>query len=160
MGTPKRCVVPVTTSAPISPGGLSNVRLIKSAATIAIALCSWSCSMIDVRSRACPVTAGYWKMAPNNSGSSASAISPIISSKPKHSARVLMTSIVCGKQFRSTKNLFAFRFLLTRFARDIASAAAVASSSREAFAKSIAVRSRVICWKFNKHSSLPWEISG
>ena len=42
----------------------------------------------------------------------------------------------------------------------IASAAAVASSSRDAFAISRPVRSLIMVWKFSSASSLPCEISG
>ena len=42
----------------------------------------------------------------------------------------------------------------------IASAAAVASSSSEAFARSSPVRSATIVWKFSSASSRPCEISG
>ena len=41
----------------------------------------------------------------------------------------------------------------------MASAAAVASSSRDALATSIAVRSQTMVWKFMRHSSLPWASS-
>jgi hypothetical protein len=40
-----------------------------------------------------------------------------------------------------------------------ASAAAVASSSRDALAMSKPVRSHTIVWKLRSASSLPWEIS-
>ena len=53
--------------------------------------------------------------------------------------------------------------MLAGFARRraiaIASAAAVASSSIEAFATSMPVRSSTICWKLSRASSLPWLIS-
>ncbi len=42
----------------------------------------------------------------------------------------------------------------------IASAAAVASSSSEALARSMPVRSATIVWKFSRASSRPWLISG
>ena len=42
----------------------------------------------------------------------------------------------------------------------IASAAAVASSSSEALARSMPVRSVTMVWKFSSASSRPWEISG
>ena len=42
----------------------------------------------------------------------------------------------------------------------IASAAAVASSSSDALARSMPVRSATIVWKLSSASSRPWEISG
>ena len=42
----------------------------------------------------------------------------------------------------------------------IASAAAVASSSNDAFARSMPVRSATIVWKSSSASRRPWEISG
>ncbi len=42
----------------------------------------------------------------------------------------------------------------------MASAAAVPSSSSEALARSMPVRSLTIVWKFSRASSRPWEISG
>jgi hypothetical protein len=78
---------------------------------------------------------------------------------PKGIARVLITAMVWGWQKRSTKKAFAFD-LATRSAIVIASAAAVASSRREAFATSRPVRSQTIVWKFRSASSRPWAISG
>ena len=49
--------------------------------------------------------------------------------------------------------------LLTASVRCIASAAAVASSSREAFATASPVRSDTIVWKLSSASSRPWAIS-
>ena len=42
----------------------------------------------------------------------------------------------------------------------MASAAAVASSSSDALAMSMPVRSATTVWKFSSASSRPWEISG
>ena len=50
--------------------------------------------------------------------------------------------------------------LLARRISSTASATAVASSSREAFATGRAVRSWTMVWKFSSASSRPWEISG
>jgi len=57
------------------------------------------------------------------------------------------------------KNVDAFS-PLTRWSIAIASAAAVGSSSNDAFAMSMAVRSLTIVWKLRSASSRPWEISG
>ena len=62
---------------------------------------------------------------------------------PKGFARVCSTLIVCSKQFSSTKKVSDL-FLASLFAKVIASAAAVASSSNEAFAISIPVNSVMV----------------
>jgi hypothetical protein len=64
---------------------------------------------------------------------------------PSGMARVRITAMVCGWQKRSTKNALAFDFA-TRSAMVIASAAAVASSSRLALATSSPVRSQTMVW--------------
>jgi hypothetical protein len=67
--------------------------------------------------------------------------------------------MVCGWHSASTKNVSpAAPF--TRRSSVIASAAAVASSSMDALARSIAVRSLTIVWKLRSASSRPCEISG
>ncbi|MCY1242166.1 hypothetical protein D9M72_551110 [compost metagenome] len=65
--------------------------------------------------------------------------------QPSGSARVFRRAIVCGWQFSSTKKVLAFDFE-TRSAIAMASAAAVASSSREALATSRPVRSQTMVW--------------
>ena len=103
---------------------------------------------------------GYWKIAPKTAAGSRSAKgSPTTTSQPSGSARVRITSIVCGWQSRSTKKAVAFDFA-ARWQSAIASAAAVASSSSEALATSSPVRSQTIVWKFSSASSRPWLISG
>ena len=85
--------------------------------------------------------------------------SATIRSIPSGSARVSTTAIVCGWHARETKN--ARTEGCFRRAKHIAmpSAAAVASSSNEAFAISSPVRSVTIVWKFSSASSRPWAIS-
>ncbi len=85
--------------------------------------------------------------------------SPTTTSMPMGSARVRTTSMVCGWHSASTKNVPP-AFALTRCSRVIASAAAVASSSSDALARSIAVRSLTMVWKLRSASRRPWEISG
>ena len=75
------------------------------------------------------------------------------------SARVRTTSMVCGWHSWSTKNVCNFSPLI-RCSIAIASAAAVGSSSSDALARSIAVRSLTIVWKLRSASSRPCEISG
>ena len=67
--------------------------------------------------------------------------------------------MVCGWQSRSTKKAVALDFA-ARWQSAIASAAAVASSRRLAFATSSPVRSQTMVWKFSNASSRPWLISG
>ena len=67
--------------------------------------------------------------------------------------------MVCGWQSASTRNVVpAFGFNRLHIA--IASAAAVASSSSDALARSMPVRSLTMVWKLSSASRRPWEISG
>ena len=77
---------------------------------------------------------------------------------PIASARVRRTASVCGWQRSDTKNVFRFPRPIAQ-AMCIASAAAVASSSSDAFASGRAVRSAIIVWKLSSASSRPCEIS-
>jgi hypothetical protein len=77
---------------------------------------------------------------------------------PSQRARVRMTAITCGWHAASTKNAFCAVFV-ARCISPIASPAAVASSSSEAFATGSPVRSISICWKASSASSRPCEIS-
>ena len=77
----------------------------------------------------------------------------------RHAARVFTTFRVCGWQSSATKNALA-PFSPVRAHSAIASAAAVASSSSEAFAIARPVRSATMVWKFISASSRPCEISG
>ena len=78
---------------------------------------------------------------------------------PSGSARVRTTSMVCGWHPASTKNVLP-PLPLTRRSIVIASAAAVASSSIDALARSMPVRSLTMVWKLRSASRRPWEISG
>ncbi|MNN77194.1 hypothetical protein D3C81_1936380 [compost metagenome] len=78
---------------------------------------------------------------------------------PSGSARVRSTSRVCGWQWTDAKKAGAL-FFARRLQKVMASAAAVASSSREALAISMPVRSLTRVWKFSRASRRPWEISG
>jgi hypothetical protein len=73
---------------------------------------------------------------------------------PSGAARVHTTSIVCGcasASMRKTSPALPFK----RCNIAIASAAAVASSSSDAFASSMPVRSLTIVWKLSNASSRP-----
>ena len=78
---------------------------------------------------------------------------------PSGSARVRTTSIVCGSTSSATKKRVLVD-LPMRWQSVIASAAAVASSSIDALAIAMPVRSHTIVWKLTSASSRPCEISG
>ena len=78
---------------------------------------------------------------------------------PSGRARVRTTSCVCGKTSSATKKRALFPRVIRRHSV-IASAAAVASSSIDAFAIAMPVRSHTIVWKLTSASSRPCEISG
>ena len=81
-------------------------------------------------------------------------------SMPSGSARVRSTSRVCGRQSASARKTLPAFGPATRRASVIASAAALASSSREALATASPVRSATIVWKLSSASRRPCEISG
>jgi hypothetical protein len=81
-------------------------------------------------------------------------------SMPSGTARVCTTAIVWGWQSASTTKAAPAGALLLRRVSVMASAAAVASSSRLAPAMSRPVRSVMTVWKFSSASSRPWLISG
>src|SRR5438309_4482710 len=76
--------------------------------------------------------------------------------------RVRTTAIVCGWHPSAIMNIGVVPggTFATASVRFIASAAAVASSSREALAIGRAVRSATIVWKLSRASSRPCAISG
>ena len=82
----------------------------------------------------------------------------MINSMFNGSARVRITSMDCGCKPFETKNFSDFD-LLERDANVIASAAAVPSSSSDAFAISMPVNSAHIVWKLINASMRPCEIS-
>ena len=131
-----------------------------SAATQAMAFLLCTPAIRSVMSTTSPDVVGYWNNAPKMSWFTASSALPTIISKPNCSARVVTTSIVCVCTSSAIKKALAFLAFDTRFARPIASAAAVDSSSNDALAKSRPVKSRVIVWKFNNDSKRPCAISG
>ena len=81
-------------------------------------------------------------------------MSPTMTSNLNEFARVSTTAIVCGWQSPETRN-FCDLVLEIRFDIAMASAAAVASSSKDALAISIPVKSVTISWKTSSASSLP-----
>ena len=109
-----------------------------------------------------PSVSGYWTSAPARSApteaGSKEVQSPTRMLTPWKAARVRMTLMVWGWQVSATKKVFAlgraFRHMVT------ASAAAVPSSSREAFATGRPVREETMVWKFMSISRRPWAISG
>ena len=103
---------------------------------------------------------GYCANAPQTSPetSASSPRSRISSRIPAASARVQRTASVCGWRPGSARNS-GRRPRPAAWHMDIASAAAVASSSSEAPAIGSPVRSAVSVWKFSSNSSRPCEIS-
>ena len=77
---------------------------------------------------------------------------------PSGAARVWITSMVCGWQSPATMKTLLLLLTLRR-ASVMASAAAVASSSIEALAIAMPVRSQTMVWKLISASSRPCEIS-
>ena len=124
--------------------------------------CSWTCARRSRRRRArAPLEPGYCSSTPNSPSRRAG---PSPGRRPRPRCRAARpgsatTAIVCGWQSRSTKNVSP-AFGASRWHIAIASAAAVASSSSDALARSIPVRSATIVWKFRSTSSRPCEISG
>ena len=77
---------------------------------------------------------------------------------PRPLARVRSTASVCGWQAASAKKR-AFFPRAWPWHIAMASAAAVASSSRDALATGSPVRSAIRVWKFSSPSRRPWAIS-
>ena len=84
-------------------------------------------------------------------------------SMPRCAARERKTAHVWGKTPSDTTNRFtpALAALRLRALKSMvmASAAAVASSSKLALANSMPVRSHTMVWKFIRASNRPWAIS-
>ena len=144
MGTPKRCIEPTAMSAPMSAGLVTSTIESGSATTTARPPAACTRSMTGARSRTSPVVAGCASSAPKRSAGM-SSMSPTSTSMPIGTARARTTSIVCGWQAASTKNT-GLSALPARRAMVMASAAAVASSSREALASGSPVRSLTSVW--------------
>ncbi len=83
---------------------------------------------------------------------------PICNAIPSAFARVRSTPSVCGWQSAAAKKpRLRARAIATHMPS--ASAAALASSSKDAFATGRPVRSAISVWKFSNASSRPCEIS-
>ncbi len=79
-------------------------------------------------------------------------------SSPSGAARVWITSMVCGCTSPDTTKALPLAFT-ERLASVMASAAAVASSSMDALAMAMPVRSVTMVWKLTSASMRPCEIS-
>ncbi len=140
-----------------------SVSAIRSLATATSRPAAWAFSMIGRRSAIAPRSSGYCSSKPNACSIGKLDGSPISSRMPSGSARPRRTSIVCGKQRSETRNTLscpagAF-FVCSRWNIVMASAAAVPSSSSDAVAMSIPVRSFTTVWKLRSDSSRPCAIS-
>ncbi len=110
-------------------------------------------------SRTVPSAAGYCSTTANAPDFAASRADPATTSNPSGAQRVRTTSAVCANTSSATKTRSLFVFAM-RWHSVTASAAAVASSSIDAFAIAMPVRSVSIVWKLTSASSRPCEISG
>ncbi len=145
-------------SAPSSPGAAMSVRASRSAAATTSAPASWAAAATARKSRSRPEAPGYCTSTPKLSGSSPSS-GCSTSVMPSGSALVASTALVWGSASASTTNTELFD-LPARRASVMASAAAVASSSRDAPETGRPVRSETTVWKFSSASRRPCEISG
>jgi hypothetical protein len=105
---------------------------------------------------------GYWSTTPNTfllAAKSKAIASVTTTSTACATARVRMTSIVCGWHWSDTSRARRSSEALNDSIMCIASAAAVASSSNDAFATSSAVRSLTTVWKLRSASRRPCETS-
>ncbi len=167
MGTPNRWELPTTTSAPMVPGLFSTSNAIKSVANTDRASSAAMASTNAVKSSTFPLASGYCTKYPNTPPSAARAAMAVRGktsiSNSRCAARVRRTLKVWGKTASSTKNVWAPALACARgrAANNIAMAseAAVPSSSNDAFATSMSVRSVTIVWKLSKASKRPWAIS-
>ena len=161
-GTPNRWAEPTTTSAPHSPGAGSRVSASRSAATATTAPRSLAAAATADQSRTSPDAPGYCSSSPaiSPSGSPSAATSRTSIGMPIGFARVRITAMVCGRQSASSTTGAVGAVRDTRRASATASAAAVASSSRLAFAVGSPDRSATTVWKFSSASSRPCAISG
>ena len=167
MGTPNRWELPTTTSAPMAPGLFNTSNAIKSAAKTVRTSRSAMPSTNPVKSSTSPLASGYWTRHPKTSPASTAPrmASRVITtmSMSRWAARVRSTLRVWGNTASSTKNRFlpALTWGRGRAANNIAiaSAAAVPSSSKEALATSIPVKSMTMVWKFSSASKRPCAIS-
>ncbi len=165
MGTPNRCELPTATSAPMAPGDFNKASAMGSVATTVAIERDRSAEISSSTSSTVPSASGTWSMAPKTPSHSSSHTrrGATTTSTPMYCARVRTTSSVCGHTLSSTK-YFAAPARSTSFGREansiaIASAAAVPSSSSDAFATSMPVRSQTRVWKFNNASRRPCAIS-
>ena len=160
-GTPKRWVEPTATSAPISPGGFRSVSASGSAATQASAPASCSAAIGPAKSRQCAIGARILEDRPEHrrrlevGEGIADDHLPAVGLRPRADHRDRLRMAVAIDEERRWPSTCA-----ARWQSAIASAAAVASSSSDAFATSSPVRSQTMVWKFSKASSRPWLISG
>ena len=159
-GTPKRCVVPTTMSAPHSPGGVSRASERRSAATMTAAPSPRARCAKAPWSITAPSVAGYCRRKPKTGALKSNAsTSPTTTSMSRAAARVFTTSMVCGWQWSETKKVLRSAPPAIPYAIAMASAAAVPSSRSEALATGRPVRSTTIVWKLRSASRRPCAIS-
>ena len=168
IGTPKRWLLPITTSAPCAPALSINTAASGSVATTTSSFAACAASTSARIERAAPLLPGLEMSSANGRSPSAGAAARASSSVtgaisraiPSGSVRVLSTSMVCGCVSTSIRSRFPSATLPTACASVTASAAAVPSSRSDALAISIPVRSQIAVWKLISASSRPCAISG
>mmetsp|Transcript_34871 Transcript_34871/g.87735 ORF Transcript_34871/g.87735 Transcript_34871/m.87735 type:complete len:207 (-) Transcript_34871:1983-2603(-) len=148
MGTPNLCEFPSTMSKPNSPGARSSTHASRSVTHADRPPFSCTSLICLVKSRTWPSRPGYANRAPHSLefGKSNVSGSPTCTlCCGNGSARDSTTAMVCGEQFWSMKN--SEERLVARLRHmECVSAAAVASSSKEAFAMRMPVRSVTMVW--------------
>mmetsp|Transcript_17870 Transcript_17870/g.55462 ORF Transcript_17870/g.55462 Transcript_17870/m.55462 type:complete len:221 (-) Transcript_17870:545-1207(-) len=152
-GIPRRWPLPKTKSAPISPGGFKVVHVRSSVAQHEMTPFFAAAAKSSEKSRIAPLRSGVWTTMAASFGSAGShslARSPTtISARFVSPMRERIISIDAAKQRRSTKILVRFfwrRCAWMPMEALTASAAAVASSSRDALASSMPVSSVTAVW--------------
>ena len=156
--------MPTTTSAPISPGGLSSVSASRSVATATSA--PRSCARVDERRpgrgprRTSP---GYCSSTPKHVAVGQAAAREVgrrRRSMPSGSARVRSTASVCGSTSASTRNRCDARRPAAAQQRHRLGRGGAPRRAGCALAVGRPVRSATTVWKLSSASSRPWLISG
>ena len=158
-GTPKRWAEPTAMSAPWEAGSFSSVSARRSAAKVTSAPRSFAPAIAASNERIAPVVPGWATTMPKTSSPTRPwDRSSTRTEKSIARARTRTIAIDCGCSSESRTTVVPF--LEARRMRRTASATAVASSSRDAFAMSRPVRSCTAVWKLRRASRRPWLISG
>jgi len=136
-----------------------RVSASKSLAIMTRTFFSFASEKRSTSSGSAPSVSGYWTRIAKHSASLISLTTFFTSNSltaiPSGLARVWTTAFVCGCAAASIRKIASSELLDVLLANVIASAAAVASSSIDAFAIARPVKSLTIVWKANSASNLP-----